>query len=42
MQEIDYSKLKVLIVDDVLLNIKVVEKMISRYKFQIRTASNGQ
>ena len=42
MQEIDYSKLKVLLVDDVLLNIKVVEKMISRYKFQISTASNGE
>ena len=42
MQEIDYSKLKVLLVDDVFLNIKVVEKMISRYKFQISTASNGE
>ena len=42
MADIDYSKIKVLLVDDVTLNIKVVEKMLSRYGFQIRTASNGE
>ena len=42
MANIDYTKIKTLLVDDVALNIKVVEKMISPFKFQIRTASNGQ
>lgn len=42
MANIDYSKLNALLVDDVVLNIKVVEKMISPFKFQIRTASNGE
>ena len=38
----DFSQFKVLLVDDVVLNIKVVDKMISRYKFQTRAASNGE
>lgn len=42
MANIDYTKIKTLLVDDVALNIKVVEKMISPFKFQIRTASNGE
>lgn len=42
MANIDYSKLNALLVDDVVLNIKVVEKMISPFKFQVRTASNGE
>ena len=42
MANIDYTKIKTLLVDDVALNIKVVEKMISPLKFQVRTASNGE
>ena len=42
MANIDYTKIKTLLVDDVALNIKVVEKMISPFKFQVRTASNGE
>ena len=42
MANIDYTKIKTLLVDDVALNIKVVEKMISPFKCQIRTASNGE
>ena len=42
MTTIDYTQTKVLIVDDIELNLKVVEKMMSRYKCQIRTAHNGQ
>lgn len=42
MANIDYTKIKALLVDDVALNIKVVEKMISPFKFQVRTASNGE
>lgn len=39
---IEVDKLKVLIVDDVPLNILLVRKMLSQYTFQIQTASNGQ
>ncbi len=39
---IDVDKLKVLIVDDVPLNILLVRKMLSQYTFQIQTASDGQ
>ncbi len=42
MANIDYSKLNALLVDDVVLNIKVAEKMISPFNFQVRTASNGE
>lgn len=42
METIDYSQFKVLIVDDVALNVKVVEKMLARYKFQTSIARNGQ
>ena len=42
MANIDYTKIKTLLVDDVALNIKAVEKMISPFKFQVRTASNGE
>ena len=42
MANIDYTKIKTLLVDDVALNIKVVEKMISPFKFQVRPASNGE
>ena len=37
----DFSKYNVLIVDDVPLNQVLVTKMLSRFKFRIRTASNG-
>lgn len=37
----DFSKFNVLVVDDVPLNQMLVTKMLSRYNFQVRTASNG-
>ena len=37
----DFSKYNVLIVDDVPLNLTLVSKMLSRFNFRIRTASNG-
>ena len=42
MAEIDYSKIKILIADDVMLNIALVKKVLSSRPYQIRTASNGQ
>lgn len=39
---IDVDKLKVLIVDDVALNVLLIKKMLSQYTFQIRTANSGQ
>ena len=42
MANIDYTKIKTLLVDDVALNNKVVDKMISSFKFQVRTVSNGE
>ena len=37
----DFSKFNVLVVDDVPLNQILVTKMLSRYNFEVRTASNG-
>lgn len=37
----DYSNFTVLIVDDVPLNVLLVTKMLTRYHFNIRTASDG-
>ena len=42
MAEIDYSKIKILIADDVMLNIVLVKKVLSSRPYQIRTACNGQ
>jgi CheY-like chemotaxis protein len=39
---IDVDKLKVLVVDDVPLNVLLVKKMLSQYSFQMLTAENGQ
>ncbi len=41
-QSHDYSKYKVLAVDDIPLNVLLVQKMLSRFNFQLRTAANGQ
>ena len=41
-QDHDYSSLNVLAVDDVPLNLILVQKMLSRFNFKIRTAANGQ
>lgn len=38
----DLSAYKVLIVDDISLNLILVKKMLSRYSFAIVTATNGQ
>lgn len=39
---IDFSKYDVLAVDDVPLNLLLVEKMLSRFKFRVRKAANGR
>jgi len=41
-QDHDYSKYSVLAVDDIPLNLLLVQKMLARFKFNIRTAANGQ
>lgn len=38
----DYSNYNILAVDDIPLNLLLVQKMLSRFKFEIRTAANGQ
>lgn len=38
----DFSKYSVLAVDDIPLNLLLVEKMLSRFNFHFRKASNGQ
>lgn len=37
----DYSQYKLLVVDDIPLNILLVKKMLSLHKFQIDTAADG-
>ena len=39
---IDVDKLKILIVDDVPLNILLVRKMLGLFTFKVKTAANGQ
>ena len=41
-QNHDYSQYNVLAVDDIPLNLLLVQKMLSRFNFKIRTAANGQ
>ena len=41
-QDHDYSKYNVLAVDDIPLNLLLVQKMLSRFNFKMRTASGGQ
>lgn len=41
-QEHDYSMFNVLAVDDIPLNLLLVQKMLSRFNFKLRTAANGQ
>lgn len=41
-QNHDYSKYTVLAVDDIPLNILLVQKMLSRFNFRLKTAANGQ
>lgn len=41
-QQHDYSKFNVLAVDDIPLNLLLVQKMLSRFNFKLRTAANGQ
>ncbi len=41
-QNHDYSKYNVLAVDDIPLNLLLVQKMLSRFNFQMRTATNGE
>ncbi len=41
-QDHDYSKYNVLAVDDIPLNLLLVQKMLSKFNFKMRTATNGQ
>lgn len=41
-QQHDYSMYSVLAVDDIPLNLLLVQKMLTRYNFKMRTAANGQ
>lgn len=41
-QDHDYSKYNVLAVDDIPLNLLLVQKMLSRFNFRMRTAAGGQ
>lgn len=41
-QQHDYSMFNVLAVDDIPLNLLLVQKMLSRFNFKLRTAANGQ
>lgn len=41
-QDHDYSKYNVLAVDDIPLNLVLVQKMLARFNFKMRTAANGQ
>ena len=41
-QDHDYSRFNVLAVDDIPINLLLVQKMLARYNFTLRTAANGQ
>ena len=41
-QNYDFSKYSVLAVDDIPLNLLLVQKMLSRFNFKLRTAPGGQ
>ena len=41
-QSHDYSKFNVLAVDDIPLNLLLVQKMLTKFNFTLRTAANGQ
>ncbi|MBO4634581.1 MAG: response regulator [Bacteroidales bacterium] len=41
-QDYDFSAYNVLAVDDIPLNLLLVQKMLARYNFKLRTASSGQ
>lgn len=41
-QEHDFSSYNVLAVDDIPINLILVQKMLSRFNFTLRTAANGQ
>lgn len=41
-QQHDYSMYSVLAVDDIPLNLLLVQKMLARYNFKMRTAADGQ
>ena len=41
-QDHDYSQYNVLAVDDIPLNLLLVQKMLAKFNFSLRTAANGQ
>ena len=42
IQDMELSKYNVLAVDDIPLNLLLVQKMLSKFNFKIRTATNGR
>jgi CheY-like chemotaxis protein len=40
-KDLDLSRYNVLAVDDVPLNLILIQKMLAKFKFQVRTAGNG-
>jgi len=42
IQDMELSKYNVLAVDDIPLNLLLVQKMLSKFNFRIRTATNGR
>lgn len=41
-QDHDYSQYNVLAVDDIPINLVLVQKMLAKFNFKMRTAANGQ
>ncbi len=41
-QDHDYSQFNVLAVDDIPINLLLVQKMLNKFNFTLRTATNGQ
>lgn len=40
--EVDQSKVNILVVDDIPLNVLLIQKMLGRFKFNVLTSNNGQ
>ncbi len=41
-QNLDFSRYNVLAVDDVPINLVLIQKMLAKFNFSLRTAANGQ
>lgn len=42
MEEVDYSRYSILVVDDIPVNVLLVKSMLSKYKFNVTSANNGR